>query len=175
MFIKCTQRHYGICALIDLAGVALRDPNIWNVISVIEPEVPTLSRHGFLDIHRMHCYDIQELVAEKGSSSIAPNTPNFEALFGFTDPKFGEPHLFHCTYGSSRSPAEALLVMIRDMTLDGFSLEECIEESIAFLLSIRPRARTNGVIMEQGLSLINREHDLQKVAMRILTTQRFTE
>jgi len=154
MLFPCTQRHYAICALRDLSGIFRRDPDFWNVISVLEPSVPPIQKQGFLKIHRMVCEDEMDRIAVAGADKELPQSLQLRAVFDFSDQVIGEPLLFHCMFGSSRSPAIALLLMMRDMRLDGFSVVECAKESLDFLMQIRPNAQPNRWILEQGLSLL---------------------
>jgi predicted protein tyrosine phosphatase len=167
MLFPCTQRHYAVCALRDLPAITHRDPDFWNVISVLETSAPRVQAKGMLETYRLNCDDITEIDPTQTQGQEKVKSQQLNELFQFADRLFGQPILVHCLYGSSRSPGVALLLLIRDMRLDGFSIEECVRESIDFLLTIRPKAMPNAFIVEQGLPLIFDAEELEKVTYLI--------
>lgn len=153
MLFHSTQRHYAICSLRDLPAIGRRDPGFWNVISVLENSAPQVPTQGFLKNIRVACDDVTEFVP----GVEVPGSKQIDEVFRFADSVIGEPLLIHCMFGESRSPAIALLLMMRDMQMDGYAAEECANASRRFLLSIRPQAKPNPLILETGLRMLFNE------------------
>jgi predicted protein tyrosine phosphatase len=153
MLIESIQRHFTVCAQLDLPKISRRDPDFWNVISIREPSRPRIPREGFKKILTVICYDAdsQDPVHFEGMLGI-PRREYLDAVFRFVDSIAGEPILVHCSAGISRSTAVALSLIARKMHADGFGLEEIRKEAPEILLAIRPRATPNPLILELGLA-----------------------
>lgn len=155
MLFEPVQRHYAVCALQDLESITRRDPDLWNLISILDTSTPPVPANGFLKRMRVTLDDLDQADSTK---TILPEvhapSRQIEEVFRFADLTWGEPLLVHCKFGESRSPAMALLLMIRDMKLDGYAPGECAISSKEFLLKIRPRAKPNSLILESGLRML---------------------
>lgn len=160
MLFEPTQRHYLVCGLRDLPHVSRRDPDFWNLISVLELSGPPVPTAGFPNHIRVACDDVVEAV----SGSEAPDSRQIGEVFRFSDRVAGEPLLVHCMFGESRSTAMALLLLLRDMKLDGFSVAESAKESMLFLMTIRPQAKPNPLLLDVGLRMLYSEQEVSVVA-----------
>jgi predicted protein tyrosine phosphatase len=129
------------------------DPNFWNVISMRGPTQPHIDRRGFKQIHSVICYDVAGGDPSDPEDMLGvPRREHLQAIFRFADSIAGQPILVHCQAGVSRSTAVALALIMRGMCLDGFGANEISEQAPQMLLSIRPQAAPNPLILELGLS-----------------------
>lgn len=153
MFFDPLQRHLAVCARADLPRMARFDPNFWNVISMRGPTQPPIDRRGFKQIHPVICYDVAGGDPSDPEDMLGvPRREHLQAIFRFADSIAGQPILVHCQAGVSRSTAVALALIVRGMYSDGFAAEEIGEQAPQMLLSIRPQAAPNPLILELGLS-----------------------
>lgn len=153
MFIDLIQRHLAVCAQTDLPRMAKMDPNFWNLISIREPERPQIDRRGFKKVHTLICYDVTATEGLAGDELVGvPRVEHIRGILRFTDELAGEPLLIHCWAGRSRSTAVALILIAREMHADGFTIDEIRVEAPEILISIRPNAIPNPLILEMGLA-----------------------
>ncbi len=150
MFIPYLQRHIAVCALADLPGYAKRDPGFWNVISVLGPEAPSPSMSGFRAHHRAHLDDIRAPEQSRvGANGMTAGIAFMRGILNFVDARPGEAVLIHCLAGVSRSPAVALILILRALREVGTS--DPVSEAVNTLLAVRPQARPNPLVLGMGL------------------------
>ena len=149
MFVEPLQFHLAVCAQGDLPRMARMDPNFWNLISIREPERPPIQAHGFKQILKVICYDmVGREGLEKHELVGIPRKEHIHSIFRFADSIAGEPILVHCWAGVSRSTAVALGLIVRGMHCDGYGIDEIQKEAPEILLSMRPQAAPNPLILE---------------------------
>jgi predicted protein tyrosine phosphatase len=171
MFIDCIKRHLAICAYSDLASIAKRDKNFWNVITIMGPGVGKLQVPGFLKKLRLVFEDVRE-----EGDNFEPDIPvvtmrHAQQAFEFVDSIPGEPVLIHCLMGVSRSPAMAMAIILRGMAQAG--LLSHVDDAVNILLSIRPQAKPNPLVLKAGLACFLPYRDADELADRLLADERF--
>ena len=153
MFIEPLQRHLSVCARADLPGIARLDAGFWNVVSMRGPSQQRIECLGFRKVHDVVCYDVGGVDPSDPDNTLGiPRAEHLKDIFRFADCPAGEPILVHCQAGKSRSTAVALALIVRAMHLDGYSVEEISKEAPEMLLSIRPQAAPNPLILGLGLA-----------------------
>ena len=152
MIIPVLSRHLNVCAQIDLPRFAKQDPDFWNVISLREPSRPKPNFSKFPASHTTICYDIIGTVGMEESELVhAPSTAHLKEILLFAEETGKAPLLIHCWAGVSRSTAVALVLLVQGMHREGYSEGRILEEAVETLLSIRPCAAPNPLILEIGL------------------------
>ena len=153
VFVESLQRHLHVCAQVELPIYSKRDPGFWNVISIREPYRPTPNPASFRKIHTMLCLDVVGTEGMDESELIhAPRAEHLNEVFRFANDVTGQPLLVHCWAGVSRSTAVALALIVRAMHAEGTSEDELVIEAGEVLLSIRPQAAPNPLVLELGLA-----------------------
>lgn len=158
MFVSCLQRHIAVCAFADLPGYAKRDPGFWNVISILGPEAPSPSLPGFRAHHRAHLDDIRiKEQSQASTSGMTAGIASMQRILNFVDARPGEAVLIHCLAGVSRSPAVALIFILRALRDAGASVP--VPAAVEALLAIRPQAQPNPLVLEMGLRCLLSEEE----------------
>ncbi len=169
MFLEPLQRHLAVCARADLPRMARLDPKFWNVVSMRGPTQPPIDRRGFKQIHQVICYDVAGGDPTDPDNMLGvPRREHLQGIFRFADSIVGEPILVHCQAGVSRSTAVALALIVRAMNDDGFSTKEVADEAPPMLLSIRPQAAPNPLILELGISEFMPSDDARNLVRQLL-------
>lgn len=169
MFLEPLQRHLAVCARADLPRMAKLDGDFWNVISMRGPSQPRIDRRGFRQIHEVVCYDVGGADPnDPGDTLGIPRKEHLEGVFLFSDSIAGEPILVHCQAGVSRSTAVALALIVRSMHADGYTMEEMAKDAPQMLLSIRPQAAPNPLILHLGLAEFLPDEDAARLTKELL-------
>lgn len=170
MFVDCLERHLAVCAMRDLPRFAKHDPKFWNVISLLGPEAPTPPRTGFRDHHRAFFNDVRTDAggAETGIKLVDQGT--MRGILKFVDDRPKQPILVHCVAGISRSPAVALVLLLRGMLNMGHG--DPIPKAIDTLISIRPQARPNPLVLRAGLGAFLSQDKVEALVTRIMADSR---
>lgn len=169
MYIECLQRHLAVCAVADLPSFTRRDPKFWNLISLLGPQTPSPVKVNFKDHHRAHFDDVADAKAATGGTIV--NAATMRAILKFVDDRPGQPILVHCVMGISRSPAAVLVLLLRGMISSGE--EHPADAAVESLLTIRPIARPNPLVLEIGLQCFLSEGDAKQISNQAMERLRF--
>lgn len=169
MIVECLQRHLAVCAVADLPSFTKRDPKFWNVISLLGPQTPNPVKVNFRDHHRAHFDDVAD--AKAGTGGTIVNAATMRAVLKFVDDRSGQPILVHCVMGISRSPAAALVLLLRGLISSGE--ERPAQAAVETLLTIRPIARPNPLVLEIGLQCFLSEGDAKHTTNQVMERLRF--
>ncbi|HPA16171.1 MAG TPA: hypothetical protein PLU30_00390 [Verrucomicrobiae bacterium] len=172
MYIECLQRHLAVCAMRDLPQIAKRDPKFWNVVSLLGPEAPTPARLGFRDQHRAFLNDVRATAAGTEMDLRIVDENTMRGILEFVDERQGQPILVHCVAGISRSPAAALVFILRGLVAAG--AESPAEMGIDTLLQIRPQARPNPLVLRAGLLCFLPQTEADGLLSEVMADPRMT-
>lgn len=151
MHVDVLQRHLVVCAQSELGGHLEREPAHWSVVSIREPE------HAQPDLsHARRSCEVLFLDQESriaGAFGSPPSQAHLEKIFRFADAVPTAPLLIHCWAGRSRSTAVALALIVRALWNTYSAGPALIREAADTLLTIRPIARPNSLVLKFGLEL----------------------
>jgi predicted protein tyrosine phosphatase len=168
MLIEPINLNLGVCAMADLPGIAKRDPDFWNLISIRGVGIGHIGTKGFRQVHKVVCEDIRDPKPDDEEVLGYPQKEHVEGCLKFARTVAGEPILIHCVAGVSRSTAIALILIIQAMKLDGFTEEEIVEKAPGFLVEIRPQASPNPILLEFGIKCLFPKSDTLEMARMLL-------
>ena len=128
------------------------DSDFWNVISIREPGMarPPALRCA-KSVHESLFEDREVVDADFPCNP--PRSEHLGAILRFVDAHPGQPILVHCVAGLSRSPAVALVVIIRGLlTLHPLTNQSVlVEKAVNLLIQIRAKSRPNCLVLQVGL------------------------
>lgn len=170
MFVECIHRHLAVCSLADLPSFTKRDPKFWNVISLLGPRTQRPTSTYFKDHCRAHFDDVCALPSSHTGSEVVVSAPTMRGILEFIDGRPGQPVLIHCVAGISRSPALALVILLRGFLAAGDS--SGVHAAVETLLAIRPQARPNPLVLQIGLACFLSEAEAASVTDESLSILR---
>lgn len=88
---------------------------------------------------------------EESELAHAPSESHLREILLFAEGTGQGPLLIHCWVGVSRSTAVALVLLVQGMHREGYNEGRIVGEAVETLLSIRPCAAPNPLILEIGL------------------------
>lgn len=167
MFIACIQRHLAVCSLTELPALTKRDPKFWNVISLLGPQSPSPTKVNFRDHHRAHFDDVCAVPSTNAEAGgVVVNAPTMRGILKFVDDRPGQPILVHCVMGISRSPAMALVLLLRGLIAGGETSPA--KAALESLVTIRPQARPNPLVLQTGLECFITESKAKRLTAQVL-------
>ena len=167
MFIACLQRHLAVCALAELPAFTKRDQKFWNVISLLGPQSPSPTKVNFRDHYRAHFDDVCAAPSTNAESGgVVVSSPTMRGVLKFVDDRPGQPILVHCVAGISRSPAAVLVLLLRGLIAAGDAMP--VQTSMETLLTIRPQARPNPLVLQTGLECFLSASEAKRLAERAM-------
>lgn len=159
------QVKHMICGLAELDSHA--DAGITHVLSILDPEMPDPDMFARMpDVERLTLRFHDVIVPYPGQ--VLPARGDVEALlaFGRSLPDRDPRHLLvHCHMGISRSVAAMAAIMIQAQP----ELDE--DDVMNHLLSLRPKAWPNSIIIEHADALLERQGRLIAAAARLYRRQ----
>lgn len=167
MFIACIERHLAVCSLTELPAFTKRDPKFWNVISLLGPQSPSPAKVNFRDHHRAHFDDVCAVPnANAEAGGVVVNAPTMRGMLKFVDDRTGQPILVHCVMGISRSPAAALVFLLRGLIAAGAKNPAAV--GLETLITIRPQVRPNPLVLKTGLECFLTESEAKLLIAQVL-------
>jgi predicted protein tyrosine phosphatase len=148
MYIAELKRHLYVCSLPEYLELVKRDKDFWNVVSIHEPELPRAPFRGVKKIHYAAFHDIEN--ADQLEICRPARAEDLAEIFRFVDSLPGAPIIVHCRAGLSRSTAVALSLIVRGFVTEGRT--DYAARAAEILLSLRPQARPNVLVLRLGLS-----------------------
>lgn len=167
MFIACIERHLAVCSLAELPALTKRDPKFWNVISLLGPQIPNPAKVNFRDHHRAYFDDVcavPKTNAEAGR--VVVNASTMLGIMKFVDDRPGQPILIHCVMGISRSTAMALVLLLRGLI--AASARNPAAVGMETLITIRPQANPNPLVLKTGLECFLTESEAKLLTAQML-------
>lgn len=143
-------RHLSVCGINEVQPILNRDRNFWNIISIRSPNaVPPTFRYGKA-IHHATFYDIENSHLPETRDLRAAQIEDLTGIMVFAEALDEQPLLIHCRAGVSRSTAICLALIMKGQLKAGNTA--CSDIAVGQLLSIRPRAVPNCLVLRLGLS-----------------------
>ncbi len=167
MFIAYIQRHLAVCSLTELPAFTKRDPKFWNVITLLGPKSPSPARANFRDHHRAHFDDVCAVPTTNAElGGVVVKAPTMRGMLKFVDERPSQPILVHCVMGISRSPAAALVFLLRGLVAAGDTNPAVT--GLETLLTIRRQARPNPLVLQTGLECFLTEREAKRLTAQVL-------
>lgn len=171
MFLHCLQRHITVCAARDLPLVTKRDPGFWNVVSMMEPELPMPMSHGFRQHLKLRFHDVENVDRVEGV--VGARWEDLRDVFEFVDGLPGQPILIHCNAGLSRSPAVALGLIVRGLWKGtDLQAQDLVAEAVRRLLAIRSKARPNVLVLRLALGQFLEAEEAEALTRQLVNDPR---
>lgn len=173
MFIQALNRHLCVCGIEEVQPILNRDRNFWNIISIRSPNAaPPSFRYGKA-IHHAVFFDIENTCSAESQGLRAAQHEDLIDIMRFANTQAEEPLLIHCRAGVSRSTAVCLSLILQgcaDMSRVG-----CSDNAVALLLSLRPRAIPNCLVLRLGLSTFMSVADATRIVEEVSNHPRLVE
>lgn len=166
MFIECLQRHLAVCSLAELPSFTKRDPKFWNVISLLGPRTQRPISTYFKDHYRAHFDDVCAPTSSNTGIEVVVSAPTMFGILKFVDDRPSQPILVHCVMGISRSPATALVLLLRGLIAAG--VRNPADVGLETLITIRPQARPNPLVLKTGLECFLTESEAKLLTAQVL-------
>src|SRR6185369_14567129 len=148
MFIELLQRHLAVGSREDALRLVRLDRDFWNIVSIFGTRIPKAVLPGARKV--LYCpFDDIESPRDDGA---AVGAGILRQVFQFADVTKPGALAVHCQMGISRSTAVCFLIIARD--LQSNNVPNFIEESTRILLTIRPQANPNLLVLTRGLELL---------------------
>ena len=170
MFIACIQRHLAVCSLAELPSFTKRDVKFWNVISLLGPQAQNPMRANFRDHYRAHFDDVCAAPSPHTDNGLVVSAQTMRGVLKFVDERPEQPILVHCVAGISRSPAAALVILLRGFLAAGESMP--VQTAIEAILAIRPQARPNPLVLQTGLGCFVSEGEAAHITAQCMDVLR---
>lgn len=152
MILAPLTRHLAVCSLAEVQRFLDMDKNFWHVISIRDTTRPKLHLTGARSVQPFY-FDDAELV-EEGSKWIVLSEAQARDIWRLVDGQPEQPLLIHCVAGLSRSTAVAAAIIVRALMEAGMKMAEIPAEAAERLLTIRPPACPNGLVLIRLLEQI---------------------
>jgi len=165
MIVPPLNRHLAVCSLPEVQRFLDFDKNFWHVISIRDTTRSKLQLRHAADT-QVYYFDDAEIVKE-GSGWIVMSPAQAAAIWQQVDAVPSAPLLVHCVAGLSRSTAVAAAILARSLHAAGFSLQTIAHETVERLLSIRPPACPNGLVLLRMLQHVLPAEDARHIAQGI--------
>ena len=146
MLIEALGQHLAIGGREEAVNLTMRDPKFWNVVSIRGPAEARAPLVKPVRVHHALFDDAEAVVA--GNEHQLATSEDLASIFRFVDSVGREPLLIHCQLGMSRSPAVALALICRQVA----PRVEFMDDAVDILLSVRPKARPNLLVLRLGLA-----------------------
>ncbi len=146
MLIDALGQHLAIGGREEAVSLTTRDPKFWNVVSIRGPAEAKAPLVKPVRVHHALFDDAEAVVA--GNEHQLATSEDLASIFRFVDLVGREPLLIHCQLGMSRSPAVALALICRRVA----PRVEFMDDAVDILLSVRPKARPNLLVLRLGLA-----------------------
>lgn len=139
------------------------DRNFWNVISIRDTTRSRLTLRWSKEVLTQYFDDAEKV--EEGSRWIVMSAEQAQEIWRFVSRIETGPILVHCVAGLSRSTAVAAAIIVRGLLDAGVSATDVAGEAVERLLTIRPPACPNGLVLFRML-----EQVLDSTAARQIAT-----
>lgn len=146
MILEPLHRHLKICARQDVDHILRGDPGFWNVISIRDRNARELH---FPDQQSRLTFRFDDVEDPIDSTSISPEVAN--GLWTAIERDDSSPLLVHCSYGISRSTAVVAALTLARLAIDHISSYQMVEAAVENLLTLRPMAYPNTLVMTRML------------------------
>lgn len=148
MFIECLQRELAICHHAEIERILADDPGRWHVISIRDPIHPVaVLTHA----RKAHAVVFEDVLTAAGDHGHGPQPLHLQGILRFVERSAREPLLFQCWAGRSRSTAVALVVIVKSLWDQGMDGAELVRTATDVLLTLRPVAIPNRLVLRLGL------------------------
>ncbi len=148
MFIELLKRHLAVGSREDALRLVKTDRDFWNIVSIFGTRIPKAVLPGARKV--LYCpFDDIESPRDDGA---AVGAGILRHVFEFADVTKPGALAVHCQMGISRSTAVCFLIVARELQRN--NVPDFIEESTIILLSIRPQANPNLLVLTRGLELL---------------------
>lgn len=171
MYIEELKRHLYVCSLPEYLELVKRDVDFWNVISIHEPELPRAPFRAVKKIHYAAFHDVENI--DETESCRPARAADLAAMFRFVDSLPGAPILIHCRAGLSRSTAVALSLIVRALVARGET--NYAARAAEILLSVRPQARPNVLVLRLGLAQFLAPEAAEELAKQLVNHPQMME
>lgn len=152
MILHPLTRHLAVCSLGEVQRFLDMDRNFWNVISIRDTTRSRLTFRWSKDVLPQYFDDAEKV--EEGSRWIVMSAEQAQEIWRFVSRIETGPILVHCVAGLSRSTAVAAAIIVRGLLDAGVSATDVAGESVERLLTIRPPACPNGLVLLRMLEQV---------------------
>lgn len=146
MYIESLQREIAVRPHAEVGEFLACEPGRWHVISIREPDHPEAPLKDALRSRIFVFLDVQI-----GTETQSPQRAHLEGIMRFARQCQNAPLLVHCWAGRSRSTAVALVIILQSLWDQGMDGAELVRKAVDALLSIRPTAAPNRLVLRLGL------------------------
>lgn len=119
-------------------------------MSIREPIHPEAELKDALKSHKVVFEDVLNSAGDHGHG---PKPAHLEGILQFVQRSGRAPLLFQCWAGRSRSTAVALVVIVKLLWEQGIDGAKLVKTAVSILLSIRPVAIPNRLVLRLGLEV----------------------
>lgn len=148
MFIEQLQRDLAICSVTQITPFLEKEPGRWHVVSIREP----IHAEADLALAKSSCGLVfEDALTLQGSHGQGPTPAHLETALRYILATKGEPLVFQCWAGRSRSVATALVLIVKELWEAGHDGAEMVRTAVDILLQLRPQAQPNAYVLQLGL------------------------
>ncbi len=152
MILPPLKRHLAVCAMDQVQRMLDLDRHFWQVVSIRDT---TRSRLEFRYArHTLPLYFDDTEIVEEGSRWIVMSAAQARQIWEYVETSGEAPLLVHCVAGLSRSTAVACAIIVRGLLEVGTPQDQVAAEAVERLLTIRPPACPNGLVLLRMLEEI---------------------
>jgi predicted protein tyrosine phosphatase len=145
-------RHLAVASEKEAIALVQADRNFWNVVSIHAPNISRVHLRGAKRVHYVAFDDAERIEGNEQAFFRLATMEDLRSIFAFIDLQPSEPLLVHCQAGISRSAAVALAMIVRSLRPRHlYGDAALIDRAVELLLTIRPSARPNALVLRLGL------------------------
>jgi predicted protein tyrosine phosphatase len=145
-------RHLAVASEKEAIALVQADRNFWNVVSIHAPNISRVHLRGAKRVHYVTFDDAERIEGNEQEFFRLATMEDLRSIFAFIDLRPSEPLLVHCQAGISRSAAVALAMIVRSLRPRHlYGDAALIDRAVELLLTIRPSARPNALVLRLGL------------------------
>lgn len=145
MILTPLTRHLAVCSLGEVQRFLSLDRGFWHVISVRDTSRTRLALPDAREVLPLFFDDVEVDGAMPGSRGMTESQA--AAVWSFVERNKEAALLMHCVAGLSRSTAIAAAIIARSLIEHGVPLDAVPTETVDRLLTIRPPACPNCLVL----------------------------
>jgi predicted protein tyrosine phosphatase len=170
MILAPLTRHLAVCAQVEVQSMLNRDKNFWHVLSIRDIKRSRLTFQASRSVFPIYFDDIVSVKQE--SPDVVIGRDQAEEIWRFVNKTAPEALLIHCVAGLSRSTAVASAIIAHSLIQAGIPIENVPVESVERLLTVRPPAAPNPIVLRRMLDMIMPPDLSRELAQQICSEPR---
>ncbi|HWZ94583.1 MAG TPA: hypothetical protein VNW30_05255 [Opitutaceae bacterium] len=161
MHLDLFERHLAIGSREEAVRMTRMDRRFWNVISICSPTTVPADLREAKRVHPLRFEDTED--SRDPEAVCVPRVESIAAAIQFAEETAPGGLLVHCQMGWSRSPAIALVLLVKKL----WPAPDALDRACAALLAVRPRSRPNILIVRLGFELFMPQEQARTWSTRV--------